>query len=127
MAIGRPRLVGIEYVSFTGAFFSIYLILIQGTLGPSMSTTARMSTTAGTPITAGMPEMLSIAIVEGVIIYNDMYAKLLLTSPDVQVVSCAFVDPAVVDALTAVDVPGVALMLLQPILLMTSPVLLYFL
>ncbi len=37
-----------------------------------------------------------------------MYAKLLLTSSDVRVVSCAPVDPAVVDVLTAVDVPGLA-------------------
>jgi hypothetical protein len=37
-----------------------------------------------------------------------MYSKLLLTSSDVQVASLAAVDPAVVDVLTAVDVPGVA-------------------
>ncbi len=52
--------------------------------------------------------MLSTAIAEGTIICDNMYAKLLLTSYDVQVVSCAPVDPAVVDVLTADDVPGVA-------------------
>ncbi len=34
--------------------------------------------------------------------------SLFLTSPDVPVVPCAAVDPAFVDVLTSVDVPGVA-------------------
>ncbi len=49
-----------------------------------------------------------------------------LHSPDVPVVSCSDVDLAVVDVLTSVDVPGVAMLLLQPILLMTSLLLLEF-
>jgi hypothetical protein len=67
--------------------------------------------------------MFYTAIAEGVIIYN--YFKLLsllLTSFDVLVVSCPAIDPAVVDVLTAVMflVWLVGLMLLPPVLLMTS-------
>jgi hypothetical protein len=62
------------------------------------------------------------------IIYNYVkLASLLLASLDVPVVSCAAVNPAVGDVLTAVDVPASVPDVAAPILLMTSNLLFLFL